>query len=61
MLIADHGFDICFCVLMATHSFELNVQDDETTLSEEEELAKAESHEPVDEVTASFSSVIQII
>lgn len=46
---------------MATHSFELNVQDDETTLSEEEELAMAESHEPVDEVTASFSFVIQII
>lgn len=51
---ADHGFNICSYVLMSTHSFELFIQDDETTLSEEEELAKTESHEPVDEVDCIF-------
>lgn len=32
---------------------DLNMQDDETTLSEEEELAKEEANDPIDEVKSS--------
>lgn len=47
------------CGYVYSH-FGINVQDDETTLSEEEELAKADSNNHIDEVRKCYISVKHI-
>lgn len=55
----DSGFFPFFCLNWTPNYFcfysyqDLNMQDDETTLCEEEELAKDEENDPIDEVKSS--------